>query len=341
MHTLVTGATGFIGSILARDLMGRRHRVRALVLDGDDTALLESMGVEVRRGDLLKRDSLRGLCDGIDTVFHCAARVTDWGTRRQFYESILDATKNLLDEASGRAGRFVYLSSIAALGIGNHLKGVKETDPPRKSGVPYNDAKADAEKLCMACHGEGRIACTIVRPANVTGPGSVWVRDIVERMKGVTGVPLIDGGRHSSSFVYVESLVDGIMRAGTMERAAGCAYHFRDDWEASWKRYISDLGSFIGKGPRGNVPFRLAWSAASAMEGAANLLRLRSPLTRLAVGIMGRDNDVDTSLARGDLGWKTTVPYENAMRVIGEWVERIYAHGGGEPAAEGAPRRRP
>ncbi len=325
MNTLVTGATGFIGSVLARDLLGRRHRVRALVLEGEDALPLEEMGVEVRRGDLLKRDTLKGLCDGIDTVFHCAARVTDWGTRRQFYESILDTTRNLIDEAAGHAARFVYVSSIAALGMGTHLKGVKETDPPRKSGVPYNDAKVDAEKLCRDYHGGGRISCTIVRPANVTGPGSVWVRDIVERMKSFTGVPLIDGGRHSSSLVHVESLVDGIMRAGTMEHAAGCTYHFRDDWEVSWKRYISDLGSFIGARPRGSLPFRVAWGAATVLEGISNIFRLRSPLTRLAVGIMGRDNDFDTSRARKELGWRTTVPYESAMRSIGDWVIKNFA----------------
>ncbi|TFH43294.1 MAG: NAD(P)-dependent oxidoreductase [Chrysiogenales bacterium] len=325
MKTLVTGASGFIGSVLVRELLGRRHEVRALVREGVDAAPIEKMGVEVRRGDLLKTDTLKGLCDGIDTVFHCAARVTDWGTRKQFYESILDATKNILDEAAGESGRFVYLSSIAALGMGRHLKGAKESDPARKSGVPYNDATADAEKLCMAYHGAGRIACTVVRPANVTGPGSVWVRDIFEQMKGVTGVPLIDGGRHSSSFVYVESLVDGIMRAGTMEVASGGTYHFRDDWNATWRRYITDLGSFIGKGPGGSVPFGAAWYAASFMERICNILRVRSPLTRLAVGIMGRDNDVDTSRAKSELGWKTTISYENAMNNIGEWVRNNYA----------------
>jgi 2-alkyl-3-oxoalkanoate reductase len=323
MKMLVTGATGFIGSRLVDALLGGRHSVRALTLPGEDVSALEKRGVDVRRGDLTKPESLRGVCDGIDVVFHLAGRVTDWGTRAQFYTAILDATRNLLKEASGKSKRFVYVSSIAAMGMGTHLKGVRETDGPRKSGVPYNDAKADAEALVMAHHNAGAMACTIVRPANVTGPGSVWVRDIVDRMYQMP-VPLFDGGRHSASLVYVDNLVEGILLAGTKDIARGRAYHFRDDWKVTWKQYVEDLGSLIGKKPHGSLPFRLAWIIARILEPILNPLRLRPPLTRLAVAVMGRDNDVDCSLAKKDLGWKTRVTYEEAKIKIGNWVRETY-----------------
>jgi nucleoside-diphosphate-sugar epimerase len=125
MNALVTGATGFIGSHLVKELVREKHSVRALVLPGEDVSALETQGVTVWRGDLSKRESLRGICNGIDVVFHLAARVTDWGTKKQFYDAIYTATKNLIEEASGNAARFVYISSIAALGCNRHLKGVK------------------------------------------------------------------------------------------------------------------------------------------------------------------------------------------------------------------------
>lgn len=321
MKTLVTGATGFIGSALVKKLLSQGYSVRALVLPKENSDWLKNAGVEVVYGDLTERNTITGICKNIDVVYHCAARVTDWGTKKQFYRAIYHATHNLLEESKGNIQRFVYLSSIAALGLGKHLKGKKETDPPQKSGIPYNDAKADTEIMVRQYHEKKEFACTIVRPANVTGPGSVWVRDIVARFKSVTSVPLIDGGRYSASLVYVDNLVDGIIRAGTLAIAQGKTYHFRDDWNVSWKQYISDLGQCVGKRPRGNIPYAAAWYTAIVLERLCNVLHVRSPLTRLAVAVMGRDNDVDTQVTKQELGWKTINTYDEAMNEIRQWIK--------------------
>ena len=323
MDALVTGATGFIGSHLVRQLVGEKHKVRALVLPGEDTPALEGQGVAVWRGDLSQPESLRGCCEGRDVVFHLAGRVTDWGTKKQFYDAIYTATDNLLEEAAGKAARFVYISSIAALGCHRNLKGVKETDQPQKSGIPYNDAKLDAEKLVKSYHDKGRIACTIVRPANVTGPGSVWVRDILDKMQGF--LPVVGGGGQSSSFVYIDNLVEGIILAGTKEIAKGNIYHFRDDWNINWKQYLNDLGSFIGKKPAGSIPFRLVFAIAWVCDMVFTPLHLRPPLSRFGVYILGRDYDVDTAQTQKQLGWKTKVSYREAMSKIGVWVKEVYS----------------
>ncbi len=326
MKALVTGATGFIGSVLTRELVGQGHEVRALVLPGENTTALEKLGVEILSGDLLKREAIRGICEGIDTVFHLAGRVTDWGTREQFYTAIYDATCNLLHEAMGKASRFVYISSIAAIGMGRHMKGIRETDPAFRSGIPYNDAKLDTEKLVMCVHAAGSMACTVIRPSNVTGPGSVWVKDIVEKMLSMP-LPLIDGGRYSSSFIYVDNLVDGIILAGTLEIGKGKTYQLRDDWDVSWKQYISDLGSFVGKKPLGSLPYGLARMLGTLCDQVCTPFGIRPPISRMGIDIIGRDNDVDTSLAKSELGWKTRVPYPEAMEKIGAWVKETYGKG--------------
>lgn len=326
MKALVTGATGFIGSVLSRELISLGHQVRALVLPGEDTGVLEKLGIEVIRGDLTNPESLRGVCDGVETVFHLAGRVTDWGKKELFYRAILDATRYLLDEAAGRTERFVYISSIAAIGLGRHMKGIRETDPAFKSGIPYNDAKLDAEKIVMEYHDSGRISCTTIRPANVTGGGSVWVRDILDKMRSMP-LPLIDGGRYSSSLIFVENLVDGIILGATRDNARGKTYHLRDDWDVTWKRYITDLGSFIGKRPVGSVPYPVANVLGRVCDAIFTPLNIRPPLTRMAVDITGRDNDVDNTLAKRDLGWNTRISYQEALQKIGVWVMDHYLKG--------------
>jgi nucleoside-diphosphate-sugar epimerase len=320
MKALVTGATGFIGSSLCRELAKRNFTVSALVLPGEDIGRLKNHVSRIYYGDLTKPSDIKGICDDVDTVFHLAARVTDWGSKKAFYSSILDGTRNLLDECSGTASRFLYVSSIAACGVGRHMKGVREDDEAVKSGVPYNDAKLDTEKLIQSHTGKGKTRYTIVRPANVTGPGSVWVKDIIERYHRGLFVPLIDGGQYGASLVYVDNLVDGIIRAGTMEIAEGKTYFLRDDWSVTWKQYITDLGSIIGKKPFGSVPFKAAWHMGAVLEKILTPFHIRAPVTRLAAGAMGRDNDVDTSLAHEELGWNTEISYEDAMKKIGQWV---------------------
>jgi nucleoside-diphosphate-sugar epimerase len=319
MKALVTGAAGFIGSRVCQELAARDFAVRALALPVENTSAVEKWASEIHRGDITKPESLHGVSVGVDLVIHLAARVAEWGPRKAFYDTILEGTRNLLMESQGNVKRFVHVSSIAALGLGRHLKGLTEDDPPQKSGVPYNDAKLEAEALVRSFSDTSGMTTVIVRPANVIGPGSVWVQQVAQRFKSGP-VPLMDGGRHSASLVYVSNLADGIILAGTMEHAAGRIYHFRDDYDVTWKKYLTDLSAMVGKKPSFSIPFRLAWNLGAALETVLTPLNIRSPITRLAAGVMGRDLDVDTTRARTELGWQTRVSYEQGMDEIRAWV---------------------
>jgi nucleoside-diphosphate-sugar epimerase len=320
---LVTGAGGFIGSFLCKKLSENGYEIKALAMPGENVKHLEALGIEISVGDLTKPRSIKGLADGVDIVYHLAGRVTDWGPKKVFYAAIVDATKNLLEESAGKVSRFVYISSFCACGMGRHFKGVREDGPVYKTGIPYGDAKLEAEGLVKKYNKEKGLTYTIVRPANVIGPGSIWVKDVVERLRK-SSVPLIDHGRYSASLLYVENLVDGLFLAGTKDGAKNALYFFRDDWDVTWERYLTDLGSIAGKKPLFSVPFKLAWIAAGISEKLYAPFHTRPPATRAAVAIMGRDLDVDNTKAKKELGWKTRISYEEAMKTIGAWVRESY-----------------
>jgi nucleoside-diphosphate-sugar epimerase len=309
---------------LCRELAALGWRVRALVRPGRDHTHLAGSVAEIFTGDILAPESLYGLAEGADVVFHLAARVTDHGARSLFRSAIVDGTRNVLRASAGRAGRFVQVSSTTACGVGSHLQGRKEKDPCFMSGVPYSDAKLEAEALVGSQGGRFPGGVSIVRPSNVLGPGSPYVDEVCRRLLSPFGVPLIDGGRHDASLVYVDNLVDAIIRSGTRPEAVGRVYHVCDDWQVSWKRYLTDLAAFLNKTPRGDIPFRLAWIAGHVLERVCAPLGLRPPVTRLAAHIMGRGNHVDTSQAQTELGWRTRVSYAEAMRRIGGYVRRAF-----------------
>jgi 2-alkyl-3-oxoalkanoate reductase len=333
VRAVVTGAAGFIGSHLCRRLRREGFEVRGLLLPGEDSSALEQAGVEVHRGDLLAPPSLRGLIQGGETVFHLAARVLDWGKWEAFHGIIVGGTKNLLEHCRG-ACRFVFLSSIAAYGVGRTMQGFTEEMPCIRTGIPYGDSKMEAEGLVRTWCGTNGVDFTIIRPANVIGPGSVWVREALNTFHRGP-VPLIGGGDFSASLVGVDNLVEGIRLAATRQEGKQQCFNLRDDWKVTWRRYLTELGSLVGKEPRGSLPFSAVWALGSLLETVCNPLGLRPPMTRLMAGITGRNNDVSTKSARQLLGWESRVSYEEAMERIKDWVERSYC-----PPAGGIPGRR-
>ena len=292
-------------------------------MPGEDDRGLAALGMETVRGDLTRAASIAGAAAGCDKVIHCANRTIDWGTRGQFYSIGVEGTRNLLEECAGKVERFVYLSSVAAYGLGVHTRDFDEYIPLVKTGIHYGDAKAEAEQIVGSYGARGAFETTIIRPTNVTGPGSVWVREVLDVMHRGP-LPLMDGGRWSASLVYVENLVDGILMAVDAEAARGRTYNLRDDYEVTWKEYLEWLGGLVGKKPAGSLPFGLAWRLGWIVQTLCLPFGVRPPITAQAVGIMGRDLDTSNRRAKEELGWRTRVSWEEARSAIERWVREEY-----------------
>ncbi|MGL4550770.1 MAG: NAD-dependent epimerase/dehydratase family protein, partial [Gemmataceae bacterium] len=168
---VVTGATGLLGSHVAELLRKRGERVRALVRASSDTAFLRSLGVELAEGDLENAAALPAAVDGADVVYHCAARVGDWGPWPLFQKAVIEATGNLLVacQAAG-VGRFLHVSSINVYGHLPPREGRIAEDEPLGQNLwlwdHYCRAKIEAEGLVRAYPRPW----TIVRPSWMYGP---------------------------------------------------------------------------------------------------------------------------------------------------------------------------
>ena len=323
MRAFVTGAGGFIGAHLAEELVKRGHEVTGLFMPEEDSRRAETAGIMICRGDITRPETLEGLFDNIDIVLHLAARTSDWGATSVFEKIMVQGTENILRACRASAPRFIYFSSIAALGLNRHLDRLDEEAARVVTGIPYCDTKIKAEDLVRTfCHEHG-MDYTIIRPANVIGPGSVWVKDILDAF-GRGPVPLVGGGRASGAFVYVDNLVDGAIMAAESDAAGNQTYHFRDDYDYTWGAYINFLGAHVNKKPVGGIPFHAAWYLGRFFEIILTPIHIRPPMTRLAAGVLGRNNDVDTTKAKTELGWSTRVPLDEALTKISSWIRKVY-----------------
>jgi len=321
MKSLVTGATGFIGSHLAETLISAGDQVRALVRATSDTGHLEQLGVERCTGDLTDPSGLERALEGVGRVFHCAAIVTDWDPQDLSSAINIEGTAALADAAL-RAGvqKFVYVSTTEV--YGHPDAPVSEDAPYRYRGWPYCDTKIEAEKRVWEYHRRG-LPVTVLRPATVYGPRSKSVVvEFVELLRSGQ-MMLIDGGRKTAGLCYVTDLVDLMLQVGQAEVGLGRAYNVADGTAITWAEFTNGLAALLGLPPvRTSVPRRLAYPVGWLMEKLTGLRRgdHRPLLTRMAVEFVGTHQGFSIDRAWRELGFEPEVFLEEGLRLTGEWL---------------------
>ncbi len=177
MRTLVTGATGFVGTAVARQLLAAGHTLRALAREGSDRRNLADLDIEIALGDLRDPDSLDAAVSGCEAVFHVAADYRLWiRDPASLYASNVDGTLNLM-RAALRAGvpRVVYTSSVATLGLNADGTPADEDTPVSIDDMigHYKRSKFIAEREVRRMVTEDRLPAVIVNPSTPIGPRDV------------------------------------------------------------------------------------------------------------------------------------------------------------------------
>jgi len=320
---VLTGATGLLGSHIAEQLAQRGERLRALVRPTSDTTFLRSLGAELSVGDLHDREALRRTVAGADVVYHCAAKVGDWGSWRAFRTSIVDATANVLDACRQESvGRVLHVSSVSVYGH------------PRARGEPFTEdepqgqhlwlwdyycrAKIEAESLCRRYPG----ALTIVRPSWIYGPRDRHTLPRLLKALDAGRVRLIGQGDSLLNIIYAGDVADGAIRAANSPAAVGRAYNLSSAGEISQRQLLDLFTTALGKPPiTRRIPLRVAFWGGLLSEVIGRLIRMKRPphITRYAVGLVSRTTLFSTARARAELGWQPRVDFREGLGRTLEW----------------------
>ena len=177
MKTLITGASGFVGSALLRQLIQAEHEVRALVRPNSDRRNLAGLSVEIVTGDLNDRASLGRALAGCNALFHVAADYRLWVPRpKEIYKTNVDGTLNIM-LAAAKAGveRIVYTSSVATLGLTSDGSAADEKTPVTLADIidHYKRSKFLAEAEVRRLVDEQGLPAVIVNPSTPIGPRDV------------------------------------------------------------------------------------------------------------------------------------------------------------------------
>ncbi len=321
MKILITGITGLIGNHLMQVLLKNGYiDIRGNYFSKRNLDEYTSLNIEMIQADIADEKAIQNITKNCEVVVHTAARVIDFGSKKQFYEAHYDATHFLLKDAKQHnVKHFIYVSSVGvASGIDRKKIIPDETTPLVKTGVHYDDAKIDTETLVKDFCIKNNIIYTIIRPAAVIGKNSVWVLEPLKRIDTAVGLKLIDNGKHPACLLDAENLATGIFLCITKDVARNQTYFFMDDWNISWKEYFTDLTAMKNKTIGSSIPFWLAYSVASVAEVVFPLFGKNPPLAKKSVKATGTNRMISTQKARAELGWKSEINYEESMQRIKE-----------------------
>ncbi|TSA51760.1 NAD-dependent epimerase/dehydratase family protein [archaeon] len=176
MRVLVTGATGFIGSSIVRELLTQGYQVRVLVREQSTTRNLDGLNIEVAYGDITNADSLGPALQGCSRLFHSAALYSFWVKERALlYKINVDGTRNVL-QAAKEAGidRVVYTSSVAALAVPVGKRPTTEETPVDFTQIvgDYKKSKYYAEQVALE-YARAGLPVVIVNPSFPVGPRDI------------------------------------------------------------------------------------------------------------------------------------------------------------------------
>lgn len=316
-NVLVTGGSGFLGGHLARRLLADGLNVRLLVRNPDGLSAELAQQCEIIHGDLTDRASLLRAVSDVMFVYHCAANVKTWDKWEAYYEANVVGVRNLLHavaDSNPSLQRLIHVSSVDVYGYPESPS--DELAETSGAGFGYGESKLQGEEFVRQFCQSKNIPFTIVRPANIIGPGSQFIERMGQELK--SGLMLkIDSGRANAGLIYVENLLDYMVWAANADAAVGECYNLRDAYDVTWSEFVAVLRAAVGgRGLIINLPFGLAMALARLIQFIHQRLSLRGePLLHpLLVNVFGRTCGHDASKIRAHSGQVSQVGFLQAMR---------------------------
>jgi 2-alkyl-3-oxoalkanoate reductase len=333
MRILITGASGFFGGHCAEAFVRHGDKVVAIVRPFSRCDLLKSLGAELHMAPLDQSDQLRRAMAGVDVVVHAAAKVETYGRWREFERATIAGTRYVLQAAIVAGVRqFIHISS----------RGVYER--PAREGMLYEEtaaygkpyrwsyyarAKIESEKIVLEANQQRQIATTILRPTWLYGPRDTTIFARVVAALRAGRFKWIGDGENILNLVFVSDAADAVVLAATNPNAHGQIYNIADDENSvTQRRFLTNICECLDlPQPTASISRNLAHNLGFLGECVAHAtgFRVRPPVTRLSVLLLGGRRRFSNQKLRNELNWKPRVAFADGIQRTIDWFRTTEA----------------
>ncbi len=322
MKVLVTGATGFTGSVLAGKLVKGGHQVKVFIRNKSKMTMPHASEMEVIEGDITDKDKIKEAVAGVERVFHIAGLFRQAGIPDQTYRDVnIQATLDLL-AAARETGvkRFVHCSTV---GVHGHIENPPADEEYRFSpGDIYQRTKLEGEQKAMQFFRDTGFPVSVVRPGPIYGPGDLRLLKLFKlAAKSIT--PILGDGNIFFNMVYVDDLADIFILAGEKEAAIGEVFLGAGPENIRLNEIIDIIAQLLDRPTRKvhlpAAPFQLA---GTLCEKICIPFGIEPPIYRRRVDFFTKSRSFTIDKARKLLGWNPQFAYQKGLAATVEWYKK-------------------
>ena len=323
-QVLVTGATGFSGSVLVRQLTEAGARIRAIARPSSRIDVLADLDIEWVRGQVYDASIVKAATVGVHYVFHLAAALREARSNEDSYRRVHCVSTRLLAEAAARTPGFKRFVHVSTVGVHGHV-----AQPPADETAAfhpddgYQRTKAEAETWFREFALTQGLPHVVIRPCAIYGPGDRRLLKLF-RMAARGLVPVLGHSRGLYHLIHVEDLARVLLRSAVHPAALNEVFIAGSDMAVTLADIVQVVGRTLGRRVRiVRLPAWPFFALAAVCETVCRPLGLEPPLYRRRVAFFTKDRSFDTRKLRNVLGYAPLFADEEGLSSTTRWyVER-------------------